>query len=148
MNRKTVFQYGIIAIALIITVFLNAACAKKPTSDGKTTGKPILLSADVPGEYGKELTVNANTEHEILFYAFYLPEGTYQVTNRNSREECRVGVYSGIAHIGMWEELDAKGCDEPVTLQPGETKPLTVQAGQFVKPNYGATNIEFVRTGD
>ena len=52
------------------------------TEEPKQEEKLVFeLVAGEQGEYGKMITYNKGTEFEENFYAFYVPVGTYTVTN-------------------------------------------------------------------
>ena len=119
------------------------------TSAQENGPEPIILSWDEEGEYGKTITWNANTELPYTCIQFFIPTGTYQVTNNSSKVGSQVTVYDeGI-------NVTEKGWEEPVgeagnnvVLMPGESGELTIKEGQYVKLADSSENIYFVRTGD
>ncbi len=57
----------------------------------KTT---IELIAGEQGQYGKMITMSEGTDMEESFYVYYVPAGTYEVTN-NGKYMTQVSVYEG-----------------------------------------------------
>lgn len=108
----------------------------------------IVISYDQVGEYGEARTLNANTDMPTSFIAFKIPGGVYDVTNKAAEGTVQVTVYSGVEFDGQWEQFVADNCDAPIVLFSGETKPLTIQDGQFVKLSDGGNNVQFVKTGN
>ena len=127
----------------------EAPAAEAPASEEDTTeNAKFSLSYDVAGEYGEPLTLNENTDMPMSFIAFKIPGGVYDVSNKAAQGTAQITVYSGVEFDGQWEQFVSRDCDKPIVLQSGEEKPLTVQEGQFVKLNDGATDIEFVKTAN
>jgi len=74
--------------------------------DAQYTEKLIFeLIAGKPGKYGKMITYNKGTEFEESFYAFYVPVGTYTVTNVG-KNVSQINVYSNeiIKNENGWDE--------------------------------------------
>lgn len=113
-----------------------------------TENAKFSLSYDVAGEYGEPLTLNENTDMPISFIAFKIPGGVYDVSNKAAQGTAQITVYSGVEFDGQWEQFVSRDCDKPIVLQSGDVKSLTVQEGQFLKLNDGATDIEFVKTAN
>ncbi|MGI6013652.1 MAG: hypothetical protein ACOX7K_05140 [Oscillospiraceae bacterium] len=90
-----------------------------------------MLTAGEAGEYGKLITYNKGTKFEENFYAFYIPEGTYTVTNKGEYMS-QVNVYSDETHITEdgWEEAESLGVK---LLDVGKSDTITVSAGQHIK---------------
>ena len=92
----------------------------------------FVLTAGEQGEYGKLVTYNKGTEFEETFYAFYIPEGTYTVTNKG-KYMSQVSIYSDETYITDygWEEyvnsFDAK------LLDVGASDIITVEKGQHIE---------------
>lgn len=98
-DMKPAVKYGIIAAAWAIFFLIGMtgntdSTAQPPEAPGyseagqtETTGtteatKLVFdLVAGQQGDYGKMITYNKGTEFEENFYAFYIPAGTYKVTN-------------------------------------------------------------------
>lgn len=118
------------------------------SSDQEEQPEPIVLSWDELGEYGKETTLNANTDMPYTFIEFHIPVGTYQVTNNDERS-VQVSINNDDINITEegWEEPTSEAGNCKV-LMPGESGELTVKEGQYVKLTDHSENIYFVRTGD
>ena len=174
---NNIVKYVIIALAWIIYLFMampvngdsttihsssehtqviatEAPATEAPATEAPTTEKAapentsITLSSDVVGDYGEAMTLNENTDMPTSFIAFKIPGGVYDVSNKATQGTAQITVYSGVEFDGLWEQFVARDCDNPIVLQAGEKKPLIVQEGQFVKLSDGASNIEFLKTGD
>ncbi len=89
------------------------------------------LVAGVQGEYGKMITYNKGTELEENFYAFYVPAGTYKVTN--------IGEYMNQINVYSDEiQKTEAGWEEPVDgyaelLDVNSSKIITVEEGQHIE---------------
>lgn len=92
----------------------------------------FVLKAGEAGEYGKLITYNKGTEFEETFYAFYIPEGTYTVTNKGEYMS-QVNVYSDETHITEegWEEVVESFAVK--LLDVGKSDTITVGAGQHIE---------------
>lgn len=118
------------------------------TSTQENQPEPIVLSWDEEGEYGKETTLNANTDMPYTFIEFHIPIGTYQVIN-NGESSVQVSINNDgtvITEEG-WEDPIADAGNN-VVLMPGDEGELTIKEGQYVKLTDHSDNIYFVRTGD
>ena len=127
----------------------NADAEETTTSAQENQPEPIILSWDEEGEYGKTFTWNANTELPYTCIQFYIPTGTYNVTNNSSKVASQVSVYDEGINVTEegWEEPMGEAGNN-VVLMPGESGKLTIKEGQYVKLADSSENIYFVRTGD
>ena len=89
------------------------------TLDFDENSKIITLIAGEQGEYGKMITYNKDTEFEENFYAYYVPYGTYKITNIGEYRT-QVNVYSDETVINEdgWEEIADSVCND--VLEAGE----------------------------
>ncbi len=92
----------------------------------------IEITAGEKGEYGRLISYNKGTEFEEEFYAFYVPAGTYTVTNK--------GEYIGQFNIYSDEIVkNSSGWDEPKEIfgserfNVGESKTITIEKGQHIE---------------
>ena len=119
----------------------------EPTTEKQVVD--IVLSSDSLGDYGKEVTLNGWSDLSYTCILFYLPAGTYTVTN-NDQYACQVSVYSGISYStskteGEWDEFLNENCARPIVLMPNSgPQKLEVNEGQFVKLADNSHNIHFV----
>lgn len=91
----------------------------------------ITLIAGEQGEYGKLITMNKDTEFEESFYAYYVPYGTYKVTNIDEYQT-QIGVYTDetIINENGWEEIaNALHAD---VVKPNESITITVPQNYHV----------------
>ena len=137
-------------LCLLLVVALSA-CSSETTTTAETTSTPdevtstpdivgteqegklvFELVAGEQGEYGKMITYNEGTEFEENFYAFYVPAGTYTVTNVGEYMS-QINVYSD--EIQKTEE----GWDEPAEaffvklLDVNKSETVTIEEGQHVE---------------
>lgn len=91
----------------------------------------FVLTAGEAGEYGKLITYNKGTEFEETFYAFYIPEGTYTVTNKGEYMG-QVNVYSDETHITEEGQEEAESFGVKL-LDVGNSDTITVGAGQHIE---------------
>ena len=112
--------------------------AQAPASDA------IVLSWDDPGEYGQEITLNAGTADASTYYGFYIPSGTYSVTN-NGSGAVQVTVYKDGTNTTEegWEE-PVMGDASPLVVMEGDTGSITVGENEYVKLSDGSADVEFV----
>jgi len=92
----------------------------------------FTLTAGQAGEYGRLITYNKGTEFEESFYAYYVPAGTYTVTN--------VGNYMSQINIYSDEKtVTEEGWEEPKSLGPvklldvNKSATITVEEGQHIE---------------
>ena len=84
------------------------------------------------GEYGKLVTYNKGTEFEETFYAYYVPAGTYTVTNKGEYMS-QINVYSDETVINEdgWEEPKSTGTVKLLDVDKSET--ITIENGQHIE---------------
>ena len=93
----------------------------------------IAINTDEAGEYGKEMTLNANTDMPIKFYGYFLPAGTYNVSIFIG-STAQISVYKAEKEIvNGWEEFPTGGSLPVVLLSAKDKKTITVSDGEFVK---------------
>ena len=90
------------------------------------------LVAGVQGEYGRMITYNKGTEFEENFYAYYIPVGTYIVTNIGEKLT-QLNVYSDeiVINDAGWEEIAESFFNEVV--QVGQSKTITIEEGRHIE---------------
>ena len=118
----------ILAIVLVVTF---AACGSGGSDDSADEGS-FTLTAGEAGEYGQLITYNKDTEFEEIFYAYYVPAGTYTVTNIGEYMG-QINVYSDetvITEAG-WEEAKSTGAVKLIDV--GESDTITVEEGQHIE---------------
>ncbi len=112
----------------------------KTSTIAETTNTPIKensklefeLVAGEQGDYGKIITYNKGTEFEENFYAYYIPAGTYTVTNVGKYMD-QINVYSD--QIKKSED----GWDEPAEvyvvkmIDVNKSEVITVENGQHIE---------------
>lgn len=149
-------RYGIIAAAwlvfLLIGIFYEGDSASTTNSSGAATPAVTAMagqqSGDQQGEetvdpnsfeliagqksvYGKAVTMIRDAEKTDTFFAYYVPEGYYEVKNLGS-SLTQVNVHSGI-------KKDANGFDvytgtgDIVTIDRGEIGYINVPKGWFIE---------------
>ena len=92
----------------------------------------IQLVAGEQGEYGQLITMSAGTDLEEQFYVYYLPKGTYNVTN-DGEYLTQVSVYKS------YEKNEETGYDEYteigdiLMLDVGASDTIEIPEGWFVE---------------
>ncbi len=102
------------------------------TSEPEITKLSFTLTAGEAGEYGKLVTYNKGTEFEETFYAYYVPAGTYTVTNKGEYMS-QINVYSDETVINEdgWEEPKSTGTVKLLDVDKSET--ITIENGQHIE---------------
>lgn len=90
----------------------------------------FTLTAGEVGEYGKELVYNSGTEFEEHLIAYYIPEGTYTITNIGDYMT-QVNVYSDEIKIEDGWEYPVDGNAELLDVQ--QSTEITVPAGYHIE---------------
>ena len=102
------------------------------TEEPKQEEKLVFeLVAGEQGEYGKMITYNKGTEFEENFYAFYVPVGTYTVTNVG-KYMSQLNVYSDeiVKNDDGWDEVAESFFNKVIDVNKSET--VTVEEGQHI----------------
>lgn len=95
------------------------------------SGFDFEIIAGEAGEYGKSLVYNKDTEFEETIIAYYIPAGTYTITN--------IGDNSDQLNICSDEKaVSAAGWEEPAEavaklVDAGESATLTISDGQHIE---------------
>lgn len=90
------------------------------------------LVAGEQGDYGKMISYNKGTEFEENFYAYYIPYGTYEITNIGEYMT-QVNVYSDKITVNDagWEEIaDAYGVE---LIDVNATKEMTIPQNYHIE---------------
>lgn len=97
----------------------------------KPVANVITLIAGKYGEYGKDLTYNKGTEFEDKRIAYFVPYGTYKITNVGEYLT-QVNVYSDETVINEdgWEEIADSVCND--VLKVGESLTVTIPENYHV----------------
>lgn len=90
------------------------------------------LTAGEQGEYGKMITMSAGTDMEESFYAYYVPAGTYEVTNIG-KFMTQVNVYEGFSKNEEtgYDEYTNTGDIKLIDVE--KTATITVPDGWFIE---------------
>lgn len=90
------------------------------------------LVAGKQGEYGKMISYNKGTDCEENFYAFYVPAGTYKVTNVG-KYMSQINVYSNeiVKNDKGWEEPAETYFVELIDVNKSTT--VTIKDGQHIE---------------
>ena len=140
--------WAIVVVVLLSAMFGSNEEETKPTDDTssaivETTETPsevkeqeeklvFELVAGEQGEYGKMITYNKGTEFEENFYAFYVPVGTYTVTNVG-KYMSQFNVYSDeiVKNDDGWDEVAESFFNKVIDVNKSET--ITVEEGQHIE---------------
>lgn len=92
----------------------------------------IELIAGEQGEYGKMITMSAGTDMEESFYVYYVPAGTYEVTN-NGKYMTQVNVYEGFARNEETGYDEYTNTGDIKLIDSGATAAIEVPEGWFIE---------------
>lgn len=105
-------------------------------SEAETTEAAETLSFELvageQGDYGKMITYNKGTEFEENFFAYYVPYGTYKITNIGDYMT-QVNVYSDeiVVNDAGWEETADAGGVKLIDVNASEE--MTVPEGYHIE---------------
>lgn len=92
----------------------------------------IELIAGEQGEYGELITMSEGTDMEESFYAYYVPGGTYEVTNKGDYMT-QVTVYEGFSRNEETGYDDYTNIGDALTLDIGKTDTIEIPDGWFIE---------------
>lgn len=131
-KKKKWIIIAVVVLVVLIGGFGGGSGSDSGKSDDSANESSITLTAGEAGEYGQLITYNKDTEFEETFYAYYVPAGTYTVTNIGEYMG-QINVYSDetvITEAG-WEEAKSTGAVKSIDV--GESDTITVEAGQHIE---------------
>ena len=127
MEKKKKKKWIIIGIVVLV-VLIGALGAGDDSADEVS----FTLTAGEAGEYGQEITYNKGTEFEETFFAYYIPEGTYTVTNAGDyMSQITVCSNETIITDAGWEEAESTG--DVKLIDVGESDTITVDEGYHIE---------------
>ena len=91
----------------------------------------IVIDGENPGEYGKTVVINAETENQLIYIGYFLPAGKYIATNNKSTPN-QLNIYNSET---IWEdgiEYPGEG-STAVLIMAGESKEFEVPEGFYIK---------------
>ena len=102
------------------------------TACGSADDDSFTITAGETGEYGKLITYNKGTEFESTNYAYYVPAGTYTVTNIGEYGS-QIDVCSDeiVTTDSGWEESADIGAVELMGV--GDSCTITVEEGYHIE---------------
>lgn len=118
---------------------------KKSNEKEKNNKDTIIIEAGKMGKYGKELSINENTDMGQKFIGYFLPSGRYKVTNVGKRRT-QVTVYQNKKQMlenGYEEWSDGTA----FAFDVGEQKEINVTTNYFIKV-IEPTKIELEKIDD
>ena len=137
---------------LVVPILCLALAACISACGGSSAPEPeekeeIVLTWNDPGEYGKEITLNAGTSDAETYIGFYLPSGTYTVTN-NGSGAVQVTVYKDGTNTTAegWEE-PIMGDASPLVVMEGKDGSITIGENEYVKLSDGSSGVTFEIAG-
>lgn len=93
----------------------------------------VTIKAGEECAFGRELTLNAGKDTENTLIGYFLPAGTYTVTNNNPDNAVKITLYENTRQtIEGNEEFKTAKDQKPVMLFPGKTGEMTFSGDQFV----------------
>lgn len=143
-KKKSIFKrwwFWLIIILLVFGAFGSNGTNSSPSnpSEGPENALStpasetlkIELIAGEQGDFGKEITMNADTEFEERFYAYYVPAGTYSAKNVGDYP-AQITVYAGFAKGDSgWDEYTEIG--DAVVVNVGESVTIKVPDEWFIE---------------
>lgn len=149
LNKK--IKIIIIAVLWIIILIIGAVSpSNESTTSYETSNKNVAFTEQAEvieidnitlGKYGKEKTLNADTEDAYTFIEYHIPEGKYMVTNKGEYP-VQISVYSDeyVLNDSGWEE--AKKCFGAVVVKANESAEISVEKDQHIK--FADGKIDFI----
>ena len=135
--KKPIFKrwwFWLIIVLVALGAYGGASSADKEPAPVSDVLETVVLDSAAPGQYGKQITLNAGTDSPYTFYIFALPGA--QVT-----------VYTDGTHVVDGQEEMLSSDTRPIVLMAGEAKELHLADGEVVKLADGDKNIQFERVG-
>ncbi len=117
------------------TIKTTEAETSETVPDADNSNAPsIVLAHGSLDEYSKEITLNAGTSEEATYIGYFIPAGTYTVTNIGKYMD-QVTVYAdGIQkNDAGWEEPITDGVPRPIVLDVDQSGEITIGENQYVK---------------
>lgn len=109
----------------------SALASESATSTSTVSTSTIELTAGQKGEYGQGVTMSKGTDQEEKFFAYYVPEGTYNVKNLGDKPT-QVSVYEGFKKSDNgYDEYTSAG--DAIMLKVDETGTINVPNGWFIE---------------
>ena len=128
MEKKKKKKKWIIIGIVVLVVLIGGIGGSDDSADEAS----FTLTAGEAGEYGQEITYNKGTEFEETFYAYYIPEGTYTVTNTGDyMSQITVCSNEKIITDAGWEETESTG--DVKVIDVGESDTITVEEGYHIE---------------
>ncbi len=99
----------------------------------------IVIVGGEENDFCLDMTLNANTEFEYTYKGYFLPAGSYKVTNQGEYP-VQVTIYINEKQkVEGWEEFKTPEEKFPLLIFAGDTKELVLDEGEFVKISDGNT---------
>lgn len=128
MEKKKKKKKWIIIAVVVLVVLIGGFGGSDDSSDENS----FTLTAGEAGEYGQLITYNKDTEFEETFYAYYIPEGTYTVTNAGEYiSQVTVCSNEKVITDAGWEESESVG--DVKLIDVGESDTITVEEGYHIE---------------
>ena len=106
----------------------------------------IILTAGEDSPYAIELTLNAGEGNESTFFGYFLPAGTYTVTNQHTELTIIITPYENVRQtVDGSEEFKTSKDKKPVMLFPGKTGEITIGENEFILFSDENFNVLFER---
>ena len=109
--------------------------SESDTNNNNTSTEAITtieLIAGEQGEYGQFITMSEGTDLEENFYDYYVPAGTYMVTNKGDYMN-QINVYEGFAKNKDTGYDEYTNSGDFKLLNSGETATIEVPDGWFIE---------------
>lgn len=122
-----------------------------PAPAAAETPAPALavdLDASAPGDYGREITLNAGSESPYTYIGFYLPAGTYRASYTGGGAWAQLTFYmDGVTVNEDGVEEPTMSEQPPLLVKPGETPEFTLSEGEYIKLPDGETGVHLEKVG-
>lgn len=103
------------------------------TDEAVPDASSVVIKAREESAFGRELILNEGKDTESRFTGYFLPAGTYTVTNQNPENAVKITLYENVRQtIDGKEEFKTVKDQKAIMLLPGKTGELTVNGEQFV----------------
>ena len=104
-----------------------------PKSDTFQNAFPTIITTNTESPFSQSLTLNAGKESETSIIGYFLPSGTYNITNQDTEKAIKIIPYENVKQtIDGSEEFKTPKDKKPILVFPGKTGELSIEENEFI----------------